>query len=72
MEPFNFKQFWLGMSKDERDAFAEEAGTTTLYIMTHTQRRTRMPRERYMNKLFKACKKRNPELTKAQLVSFFY
>ena len=24
MEPFNFKQFWLGMSKDERDAFAEE------------------------------------------------
>lgn len=45
MEPFNFKQFWLGMSKDERDAFAEEAGTTALYIMTHTQRKTRMPKK---------------------------
>lgn len=72
MEPFNFKQFWLAMSKDERDVFAEEAGTTAYYIMTHTQRRTRMPKKKLMDQLFKACKKRKPELTKPQLVSFFY
>ena len=72
MEPFNFKQFWLGMSKDERDAFAEEAGSTALYIMTHTQRKTRMPKKKFIDQLFKACKKRKPNLTKQELVLFFY
>lgn len=72
METFNFKKFWLGMNKEERAEFAQDAGTTALYIMTHTQRRTRMPKKKLMDQLFKACKKRKPELTKPQLVSFFY
>ncbi|CAI1023362.1 Uncharacterised protein [Serratia ficaria] len=72
MEPFNFKQFWLAMSKEEREAFAAETGTTAKYIMVHTQRKSKIPGRPLMDKLFKACKKRKPELTKPQLVSFFY
>ena len=57
-EKFDFKKYWLELTPDERDAFAEEAGTTSHYIQTHLTGRRKMPGKELMNGLFKACKKR--------------
>ena len=32
---FDFKKHWLALTPDEREAFAQEAGTTSHYIQTH-------------------------------------
>ncbi|MCR0998683.1 hypothetical protein [Serratia rubidaea] len=72
METFDFKKFWLGMSFEEREALAKDAGTTANYIMAHTQRKAKIPGRGLMDRLYKACKKRQPDLQKAQLVAFFY
>lgn len=70
--PFNFKKFWLDMNKDEREAFASDAGTTSHYIQTHLTGRRRVPAKKLMEGLFKACKSRQAVSSKSELVDFFY
>ncbi|EMD4549960.1 hypothetical protein VQ369_001984 [Salmonella enterica] len=69
---FDFKKHWLGLSPDEREAFADEAGTTSHYIQTHLTRRRKMPGKRLMDGLFKACRSREWTKSKPELVLFFY
>ncbi|EGK8686269.1 hypothetical protein IO788_000236 [Escherichia coli] len=71
-EKFDFKKHWLQLTPDERNAFADEAGTTSHYIQTHLTGRRKMPSKRLMNGLFKACKLRGWIRTKPEMVIFFY
>ena len=71
-EKFDFKKHWLDLSPDERDQFAAEAGTTSHYIQTHLTGRRKMPGQRMMDGLFRACKSRKWVKSKAELVIFFY
>ena len=57
---FDFKKHWLALTPDEREAFAQEAGTTSHYIQTHLTGKRKMPGKVLMNGLFKACKTRPP------------
>ncbi|MCF1821051.1 hypothetical protein L1K70_04325 [Salmonella enterica subsp. enterica serovar Anatum] len=57
---------------DEREAFADEAGTTSHYIQTHLTGRRKMPGKRLMDGLFKACRSREWTKSKPELVLFFY
>jgi len=69
---FNFKKFWLDMSKEEREAFARDAGTTSHYITTHLTRRGRTPSRKLMERLFSACEARNAVTEKSDFLNFFY
>ena len=55
---FDFKKHWLALTPDEREAFAQEAGTTSHYIQTHLTGKRKMPGKVLMNGLFKACNKK--------------
>lgn len=69
---FDFKKYWLALSPDERDAFADEAGTTSHYIQTHLTGRRKTPGKRLMDGLFNACKSRNWTHSKPEFLVFFY
>lgn len=69
---FDFKQHWLDLTPDERDAFAADAGTTSHYIRTHLTGKRKMPGKRLMDGLFKACKSRHWIKSKSELAVFFY
>ena len=69
---FNFKKFWLDMSKDEREAFARDAGTTSHYITTHLTRKGRTPSRKLMDRLFIACEARKAVTEKSDFLNFFY
>ncbi|MBJ9142256.1 hypothetical protein [Citrobacter koseri] len=69
---FDFKKHWLALTPDEREAFAEEAGTTSNYIQTHLTGKRKMPGKTLMNGLFKAAKSRQWVRTKPELAYFFY
>ena len=69
---FDFKKHWLALTPGEREAFAEEAGTTSNYIQTHLTGKRKMPGKALMNGLFKACKARQWVRTKPELAIFFY
>lgn len=70
--PFDFKKCWLSLTPDERDGFAEEAGTTSHYIQTHLTGRRKMPGKNLMNQIFIACKRRKWVTEKTELLAFFY
>ncbi|MCK0554679.1 MULTISPECIES: hypothetical protein [Pantoea] len=72
MEPFDFKEFWQGLSTEEKKQLAKEAGTTTHYIRTHLVYARRVPTRNYMTGLQKACAKIDPAITTERLLSFFY
>lgn len=69
---FDFKRNWLDLTPDERDEFAQDAGTTSHYIQTHLTGKRKMPGKRLMNGLFNACKSRNWIKNKTELAVFFY
>ncbi|HIA6302575.1 TPA: hypothetical protein ACWQIO_004471 [Escherichia coli] len=69
---FDFKKHWLALTPDEREAFAQESGTTSHYIQTHLTGKRKMPGKVLMNGLFKACKARQWLRSKAELAYFFY
>lgn len=71
-EKFDFKKCWLDLSPAERDQFAADAGTTSHYIQTHLTGRRKLPGQKLMNGLYKACRTRNWIRTKAELAIFFY
>lgn len=72
VEKFNLKTMWLCMNADERKAFSADAGSTVNYIKTHTVRATKVPRQAFMDQLVKAVRKRKPEVTKEQVIEYFY
>jgi fibrillarin-like rRNA methylase len=72
VDKFSLKQMWLCMNADERKAFAADAGSTVHYIKTHTVRATKVPRQAFMDQLVKAVRKRKPEITKEQVIEYFY
>lgn len=72
VQKFDFKRCWLDLSPDEREAFAQEAGTTSHYIQTHLTGKRKMPGKVLMDGLFKACKSRQWLRSKAELAYFFY
>ncbi|MEW5560633.1 hypothetical protein AB1287_10350 [Enterobacter asburiae] len=69
---FDFKKRWLALSPDERDEFASEAGTTSHYIQTHLTRKSKIPGKKLMDRIFKACKKREWISNMSELTMFFY
>lgn len=69
---FDFKRNWLDLTPDERDEFAQDAGTTSHYIQTHLTGKRKMPGKRLMNGLFNACKARGWIKNKTELAVFFY
>ncbi|EFM0018064.1 hypothetical protein DI17_003911 [Escherichia coli] len=71
-EKFDFKKHWLHLTPDEREAFADDAGTTSNYIKSHLIGRRKMPTKKLMDRLFKACKSRQWVKTKPEMVVFFY
>ncbi|WP_312292975.1 hypothetical protein [Atlantibacter hermannii] len=69
---FDFKRCWLALTPDERDAFADEAGTTSHYIQTHLTGKRKLPGKRLMDGLFKAARSHGWVKTKPELATFFY
>lgn len=69
---FDFKKHWLALTPDEREAFADEAGTTSHYIQTHLTGKRKLPGKRLMDGLFRASRSHGWVRTKPELVAFFY
>ena len=70
--PFDFKKCWLALTPEERDAFAEAAGTTSHYIQTHLTGKRKTPGKRLMNGLFLAAKNLGWVSSKSEFAVFFY
>lgn len=51
---FNLKQFYLSLSKDEREAFCAAIDLTPKYVERHVIRRTRKPSLETLLKLHEA------------------
>jgi hypothetical protein len=64
-----FKEYFLGLSKRERDAYAKRANTTAYYIHTHLINRYKIPRKKLLLDLAVASE---GNLTEAQVLNFFY
>lgn len=64
-----FKEFFLGLSKDDREAYAKEAGTSAYYIHTHLINRYKVPRRKLMQGLAKAS---SGKFSVNDLTQFFY
>lgn len=56
---FDFKKHWLALTPDEREAFAQEAGTTSHYIQTHLTGKRKMPGKVLMDGLLKPVNQDN-------------
>ncbi len=65
----NFKAYFLGLSKAERERYAKAAGTSAHYIHTHLINRYKVPRKRLMQGLAAAS---GGQLTVDELTQFFY
>lgn len=72
MQAFDFKEFWQGLSTAEKNQFVQDAGTTKKYVTTHLVYSRRCPSRNLMTSLHKACSNIDPQISKEQLVSFFY
>ncbi|WP_280629959.1 hypothetical protein [Arsenophonus nasoniae] len=55
MENFNFKNFWNGLNKLERKAFAKQVGLSEKYIAIHVRYLTSNVILQSVIKLHKAC-----------------
>jgi len=66
-----FVDYWRGLSKEEREAYAARAGTTVKYIETHlvSVPPRKVPRPALMNGLAEASRGR---VSKADLLRHFY
>lgn len=65
----DFKVYFLGLSKVERDVYAKAAGTSAHYIHTHLINRYKMPRKKLMQNLAEAS---DGAFTVSDLTKFFY
>ncbi|EIZ8816806.1 TPA: hypothetical protein JD203_03670 [Cronobacter sakazakii] len=72
VEKFDFKKHWLALDQQGREAFAQDAGTTSHYIQTHYTGRRKIPTKSRMDKLYQACKKRGWLTDQQPLLAFFF
>jgi len=68
----DLKTFFLGLNTGEQERFAQRAGTTVGYLRAHLIRGGRVPRPALMESLAEACKEFGAELSKEDLLAFFY
>lgn len=65
----DFRQWFLSLSDEERESYAEKAGTTAGYIRVHLIGRRKIPRAELMNRLAAAS---DGKWTVPALLAFFY
>lgn len=67
-----FKAFFLALSVEAQEAFAQSANTTVPYIRTHLVYGNRVPRPGLMDSLTKACAEHGLPITREALILSFY
>ena len=60
------------LDDSQRVAFCALAQTSDNYMRVHLVNRGRIPRPDLMGRLLQACQKFDPEVTREQLLDFFY
>lgn len=68
----DLKDFFSRLDDSEQERFAKTAGTTVGYLRAHVLPRRKIPRSALMNGLVVACQTKDPQVTRAQVVEFFY
>ncbi|WGL97372.1 hypothetical protein QE177_09070 [Arsenophonus sp. aPb] len=71
MENFNFKNFWNGLNKLERKAFAKQVGLSEKYIAIHVRYLTRNVSLQSVMKLHKACNEFGMNVSLEQFMQYF-
>jgi len=69
---FDFKAFFLGLTKEQRAAYAAVAGTSPDYINLHLIRGRRVPRPVLMQRLAAACVQFGATPTLPEFAAFFF
>jgi|APCry1669188910_1035180.scaffolds.fasta_scaffold01553_12 hypothetical protein len=64
-----FKEYFLGLTKEEREDYAIRAGTTAYYIHTHLINRYKIPRKKLLQGLAEASR---GVITEEEIIKFFY
>lgn len=72
MSDFDFKQFWHGLSNENRLQVAKDAGTTPGYIKSHLIHKRKMPKRELMDSLHAACVAAGAEVSKEKFIGLFY
>ncbi len=72
MTPADFRNFYLSLPPPDREAFAEDAGSTTGNIEAHWVSARKVPRKQALDRLHQACAKRGATFSKQELIAFFY
>lgn|SRR5690242_10223217 len=65
----DFKEWFLGLTNEQRDEYARRAGTTAGYIRVHLIGRRKIPRAEFMKRLADAS---GGAHTVPSLLAFFY
>jgi 5-methylcytosine-specific restriction endonuclease McrA len=71
-KPNSFKTFFRSLNKEQQEAFAEEAKTTTGNIRAHLIYARRLPRRESIENLWAACRKFGATFEKHELLAFFF
>uniref|UniRef100_A0A3B0MMP7 Uncharacterized protein n=1 Tax=Arsenophonus endosymbiont of Trialeurodes vaporariorum TaxID=235567 RepID=A0A3B0MMP7_9GAMM len=71
MENFNFKNFWNGLNKLARTAFAKRVGLSEKYIAIHIRYLTRNFILQSVIKLHKACNEFGMHVSLEQFMQYF-
>ncbi len=69
---FDFKAFYLALSKEDQVRFAEAAGTSPAYVNLHLIRGRRVPRPQLMSRLVAACAEFGQAPSMAEFAAFFF
>ncbi|WP_429497072.1 hypothetical protein ACQUFY_10895 [Robbsia andropogonis] len=67
-----FRNFYLALTKEQREAFAVLAGTTEKYIAVKLVRAAAVPRPAQMERLWEACLEFKAPFSRSDLLHFFY
>jgi len=68
----DFKSFYRSLPPERREAFAQAANTTTVYIETHLVYARKVPRKASMDALWGACRQFGAAFSREELLAFFY
>lgn len=68
----DFEVYFMALEAEAREAFARDADTTVEYIRDHLLAGRRMPRPQLINGLAVALARRKVEISREDLVTFFY
>lgn len=71
MRQFDFHQFFLSLSKEEKDTFAAASHTPLKYFRVHLLYGSRMPRSERIRDLAEAAKAVGRRIDQKELVAWF-